>query len=572
LSARKARAEGARRATGARRTDDGGGAPREKRPSFTLGDLLSNVTVIDVVCSPKGLDVPVRETVIYDPASPPSIDPGALVLGVGVDPAMSAARDLITRAASAGAAAVVLKAGDVTSAREGAEAGGIALLTMPAEMTWSQAHTLIRTAHVSSGVVVADDTAGAPLGDLFALANAFAAMVGGAVTIEDRHSRVLAYSSQADTIDEPRRQTILGRRVPDEWLARLEEEGVFRRLWGGEVVRYEGAKNSGLRPRLALAVRAGDTILGSIWVAEGDRPLGRQAEEALREAARIAALHLIRHRSAEDLDRNLRGDVLRTLLEGQGSVDAIAYRLGIAADSSFAVLAFEPASKDDVEGALDRERVLDLVTLYGEAYRQRSAAVHLGQTIYVLLPGADPAKAQRLLDVARDIVERSKDSLGIALRAGIGSVVQHLREVPRSRREADQVLRALATDDSAASVSDFEAARTRVALVELRDFAAERPHLRSVKLRRLLDHDAEHGTNYAETLRYFLDAFGDIPRAAKAANVHANTLRYRLRRLVEVAGINLDDPDERLLLALDLRISAGGFGGSPPDGRGTKRQ
>jgi DNA-binding PucR family transcriptional regulator len=547
LSARKARATGAQRSDAKRRSDDAA-----KRPSFTLGDLLSNVTVIDVVCSPAGLDVPVRETVIYDPASPPSIDPGALVLGVGVDPAMSAARDLVTRAASAGATAVVLKAGDVTSAREGAEAGGIALLTLPSEMTWSQAHTLIRTAHVSSGV--ADDTGAAPLGDLFALANAFAAMVGGAVTIEDRHSRVLAYSSQADTIDEPRRQTILGRRVPDEWLARLEEEGVFRRLWAGEVVRYEGAEDTGLRPRLALAVRAGDTILGSIWVAEGDRPLGPQAEEALREAARIAALHLIRHRSAEDLDRNLRGDVLRTLLEGQGSVDAIAYRLGIAADSSFAVLAFEPASKDDVEGALDRERVLDLVTLYGEAYRQRSAAVHLGQTIYVLLPGADPTKAPRLLDVARDIVERSKDSLGIALRAGIGSVVQHLREAPRSRREADQVLRALATDDTA-SVSDFEAARTRVALVELRDFAAERPHLRSVKLRRLLDHDAEHGTCYAETLRFFLDAFGDIPRAAKAANVHANTLRYRLRRLVEVAGINLDDPDERLLLALDLRIN-----------------
>jgi sugar diacid utilization regulator len=555
------------RATGARRSDD------VKRPSFTLGDLLANVTVIDVVCSPKGLDVAVRETVIYDPASPPSIDAGALVLGVGVDAATPAALDLAKRAAAAGAAAVLLKDGDVTAAREGAESGGIALLTMPVEMTWSQAHALIRTALVSSAV--GDDSVGAPLGDLFALANAFAAMMGGPVTIEDRHSRVLAYSSQAETIDEPRRQTILGRRVPDEWLARLEEEGVFRRLWAGEVVRYEAGPDLDLRPRLALAVRAGDTILGSIWVAEGERPFGPQAEDALREAARIAALHLIRHRSAEDLDRSLRGDVLRTLLEGQGSVDAIAYRLGIAADSTFAVLAFEPSSADEIEGALDRERVLDLVTLYGEAYRQRSAAVHMGQTIYVLLPGAESALAgghprapgaQRLLDVARDIVERSKDSLGIALRAGIGSIVTHLRDVPRSRKEADQVLRALATDGTS-SVSDFEAARTRVALVELRDFAAERPHLRSTKLRRLLDHDAEHGTCYAETLRFYLDAFGDIPRAAKAANVHSNTLRYRLRRLVEVAGINLDDPDERLLLALDLRISAGWLGGSPPDGR-----
>lgn len=529
------------------------------RAAFTLGDLLSSVTVIDVVCAPKGLELPVGETVINDPTSPPPIEADVLVLCVGVDPKSEHARELVSRASAAKAAALVVKGGPgegtdvrggLAELREAAESSGLALLALPAEMTWSQAHTLIRTARVTSDVP--DDTVGAPLGDLFALANAFAAMMGGAVTIEDRHSRVLAYSSQNESIDEPRRQTILGRRVPDEWLARLEAEGVFRRLWSGEVVRYD--TGPGLKPRIAAAVRAGDTILGSIWVAEADRPFSPGAEDALREAARIAALHLIRHRSAEDLDRNLRGEVLKALLEGEGSPDAHAYRLGVPADASFAVLAFEPSSRDDVEGALDRERVLDLVTLYGEAYRQRSAAVHVGQTIYVLLPGADTAKTQRLLDVARDIVERSQESLGIALRAGIGSVVGHLRDVPRSRREADQVLRAIASDD-ASTVADFEAARTRVALVELRDFTAERPHLRSTKLRRLLDHDAEHGTCYAETLRFFLDALGDIPRAAEAANVHPNTLRYRLRRLVEVGGINLGDPDERLLIALDLRLS-----------------
>ena len=79
MSARKARA--------------GGDAPSvsniaaRKTPSFTLGDLLSTLTVIDAVCSPRGLDVPVRETVIHDPASPPPLDAGALVLGVGADAA-----------------------------------------------------------------------------------------------------------------------------------------------------------------------------------------------------------------------------------------------------------------------------------------------------------------------------------------------------------------------------------------------------------------------------------------------------------------------------------------------------
>jgi hypothetical protein len=517
----------------------------------TLGDLLSDLAVIDVVCAPAGLDVAVIDVVIFDPVSPPPIDAGVLVLGVGLDTSGPTARELVAGVGVAGGAAVVVKLdGDLSGLQADAQKAGVALLSLPAEMTWAQAYSLIRTAHAAQG---SGDQGGAVLGDLFALANAFATMVGGAVTIEDRHSHVLAYSSHGEGIDEPRRRTILGRRVPDEWLSRLEEAGVFRRLWAGEVIRYEAGPDFDLRPRLALAVRAGDTILGSIWVAEVDKPLGAEAEEALREAARIAALHLIRHRAAEDLDRTARGDVLRALLEGRGSVDALAYRLGVAPRGAFAVLGLEPQSRDELEDALAFERVLDLVTMYGEAFRHRSAGVHLGQTIYVLLPGADPERPQRLVEVAQDIVQRAHESLAITLRAGVGSIVTHLRDVTRSRLEADQVLRALASDASS-GVADFEAARTRVALVELRDFISDRPHMRSTKLRRLVEHDADHGTNYAETLRVYLDALGDIPRAARAANVHPNTLRYRLRRLVQVGGINLSDPDERLLLSLDLRM------------------
>ncbi|MFG2826233.1 hypothetical protein ACGFWI_01925 [Streptomyces sp. NPDC048434] len=53
--------------------------------------------------------------------------------------------------------------------------------------------------------------------ELFALANAVAAVIGGSVAIEDLDHRVLAYSSvPGQRIDELRRRGILDRRVPDE--------------------------------------------------------------------------------------------------------------------------------------------------------------------------------------------------------------------------------------------------------------------------------------------------------------------------------------------------------------------
>jgi DNA-binding PucR family transcriptional regulator len=36
--------------------------------------------------------------------------------------------------------------------------------------------------------------------------------------------------------------------------------------------------------------------------------------------------------------------------------------------------------------------------------------------------------------------------------------------------------------------------------------------------------------------------------------VHPNTLRHRLRRIVEISDLDLDDADERLVTELQLRI------------------
>ena len=55
----------------------------------------------------------------------------------------------------------------------------------------------------------------------------------------------------------------------------------------------------------------------------------------------------------------------------------------------------------------------------------------------------------------------------------------------------------------------------------------------------------------------WLDAGCDMARAARLRAVHPNTCRYRLRQARAQLGIDLDDPDERLVLWLQLRTLAG---------------
>lgn len=558
--ARPAPRRGAARKPAPKRSRSGAARQRRKSdpgaPIATLAGLIQDLGtgVIDVLAAPRGLEVTVTEPVIFDPADPPPFESGDVVLAVGVRPDDRDAVPLIRNAGARGATAIVFKIHEMPAALlDAAEKAGVALIGVPLEVRWDQVWTLLRTTIAGTARPRESEAGGIPVGDLFALANAVAAMVGGPTTIEDPQSRVLAFSSLDDAIDEPRRQTILGRRVPESWVKRLHEAGVFRQLWSSQDAIKIELPYRGLRRRLAIAVRAGDEILGSIWVMEGRGRLGPQAEAALKEAAGLAALHLIRHRASEDIERRMRGDLLRSVLEGRGPIEVGASRLGIDPKSSFTVLAFELQATEEAEAEVKRERALDLVTLYCEAFRRRVSCVSIGRVIYALLPTPEPLSRERLLDLAREVIEHADAALSVRLNAGIGSTVPHLREAPRSRWEADQVLRML-SGGGEREVAGIDDVRAHTILLELQDLADERPHLRLGKLQTLVEHDDRRGTHYIETLRAYLDNFGDIAAAAAATNVHPNTFRYRVRRLIDLSGIDLGDSAERLVTELQLRL------------------
>ena len=52
----------------------------------------------------------------------------------------------------------------------------------------------------------------------------------------------------------------------------------------------------------------------------------------------------------------------------------------------------------------------------------------------------------------------------------------------------------------------------------------------------------EAGSAMLETVSSFLDHGGSIEGTARAMFVHANTVRYRLRRAAEVTGLTPNDP------------------------------
>jgi hypothetical protein len=526
----------------------------------TLRSLLENLgaDIVQVVTAPAGLDVAVRHPVIDDPADPPPVESGDVLLAVGTPASSSAAPAVVERAGRGGASAVVFRHVDSnpTPLVTAAESACVAVLVAVPEMAWSQLHTLMRTAVAASGSSCPEGEAAGAIGDLFGLANAIAAMVGGPTTIEDPQSTVLAYSSLDNPIDDARRQTILGRRVPEEWMQRLRDDGVFRRLWGrDEVVRIEYPEEQPeLRRRLAIAVRAGGEVLGSIWVAEDERPLDANAEAALLEASRIAALHLLRARAGEDLQRSGRSTLLRAMLDGHAVGRLLADALEADETEHVTVIGFKLPPESVPDLAVQGRRACRLLDLYCESTRRRGSSVAVGQVVYLLLVDAAPPAIDRLEALASEVAGRDGQMLRRGTIAGIGSSYAGFSSVPASRIEADRVLAVLTTLEPGRTVGTIHGVRGHAILLRLKELVASEPDLLKGHIEILEAHDAGGRGQYTQTLRAYLDAFGDVPTAAAALDVHPNTFRYRMRRLTEVSGLVLDDPVERLVAHLQLHL------------------
>ena len=516
----------------------------------SLGDLLRLLgdTGLRLASSDPGRDLAVRRTVLYDPHADIEDSPGALLLGVGVRPDDPAAADVVRLAANRGCSAVLVK--EHGAAADGlatvADRCGTALVVVHDDVEWLPLDALLNNALRASSQLE-ESLSSVAIGDLFTLAGAIADTVGGATAIEDFTQRVLAYSSNAAHPTDPeRREGILGRQGPDL----PENHAQYRAIYRTSGALQFPATDTGMG-RLAVAVRAGTELLGSIWVVVPDEGLPESAADALAGAAPIAALHLLRARSSEDLVRQQRGDASRRLLESVGNAAVAADVLGLDLGGPFAVLAFAPAHLDDARVAT-ADRLLAMVTLHCETRLGRTGSVLLEGTVFVLATGPRVASAGPLEGLAGEVVGAARTSLRVNLLGAVVAPVEAVEDLPRARGDALRVLELLRDRPTTGSVASAAALSDQLVLTDLRGVVAADPRLVSARARAVVDHDAEHGTQYAALLLDHFRCLLDVGRTAELLGVHPNTVRYRLRRVASMFELDLTDASQVLGLWIGL--------------------
>ncbi|WP_217183356.1 CdaR family transcriptional regulator [Streptomyces sp. AC495_CC817] len=520
----------------------------EMPPGVTIGTLLDSLgaQMLRPLALPGGRQTLIGSPIIHDADQVVAGLAGAVLLVPG-----RPAEETVAWAAQHGVAALVVRrsAVDVHRWSEAAEQHGIALIECAPEVAWGQLYTLIDTLHAMSAPAAESD--GSRTADLFALANDIALRAGGAVTIEDLSMRVLAYSTiPGQEVDEARRDGILGRRVPAHPSNAEEYAAVLRSLsavWSTEPEHY--------RPRLAIAIRDRGEALGTIWVLEGSRPLADDADQVLQDGARQAAPQLARFTLAASAERRQRAEQLGWLLHGTGPTREIAHFFGLAHDEPAAVLVIGRNAAPGAEGFSSSAEASaaylgDLLRTGLSAYRMPAAASALdGQAIAVVNA---PADATVLRSVTATVLAQASERLGGRWRAGVSRTLPGLAEVPRGLIQARQALEVVSRPFGRGEIGVHSDLGAQLLLLEAYDGLQAQGALDGEPLSLLVEHDALAGTNYVGSTRSWIEANYDVVIAAGRLVLHPNTLRYRLRKIADI--IDLDDPDTRLALTLQLRL------------------
>jgi DNA-binding PucR family transcriptional regulator len=272
---------------------------------------------------------------------------------------------------------------------------------------------------------------------------------------------------------------------------------------------------------------------------KGDRPVLHAAiVQYSREVAFAAAE--IYARAAElrgAWDARLEALVVDAVLRGETD-ETVLSRASTLGWRSAAPVVVVVGSAPELEPALALEAIRHASVIRGA---DMLGAVQ-GDRMIIVLGSSAFASA----DLAAEVVQTFTSDFGPGPIV-VGPPVEHLMEAASSTREALSGFRA--------AVGWPEAPRP----VTAKDLLPERAlagdgHARRELARDLYDPLLAAGGGLLETLVTFFDQGSSIEAASRALFVHANTVRYRLRRIHEVSGYSPTDPRDAYALRLALTL------------------
>jgi purine catabolism regulator len=336
--------------------------------------------------------------------------------------------------------------------------------------------------------------------------------------------------------------------------------GAFQNWLSREAPTSEGAiVTSPLGHTTVLKVEK--RIAGYLSLVDSRESLDEFDRLVMTYGADVCAIELAKSRAIASAVEQARGDWVQMWLSGTSADDdmmtARAAQAGFPSDALCMVAVFRAST--DGGTVLPIESLIPLVR-DDMARRQINGAV--GQYVDVvvaLYPIETPTPSARVSRIV-DVIEETRAQLASRTPSGLVAAgisrpavgLTALRESYREAKDAVSIANELGDQGHTTFYGDLKLYQLLLALKDrnleqMRRFFSE-------TISNLVEHDERKQGDLIRTLEGFFAANGNLAKAAADLDVHRNTLVYRLERISELTGLDLEDPDNRLILHLALKV------------------
>ena len=308
-------------------------------------------------------------------------------------------------------------------------------------------------------------------------------------------------------------------------------------------------------------VAVGDAILGYLAILEPaeSNPSDDVELQVVQHAATVCALAMMRERMATEVAQELRDELFEGLLQGRGQDEQVAreraVRLGYEPHTAYRVLvvaADSPAPSDRAELGPRRRHLFE--NLADVCRRRAAGALTLVRSDELVVLAPEPAAAA---DVGRIAVQQSRAlAPSWQVTVGIGETCRAAADISRSHEQARRAVDTARRFGRQGDVVSFEELGVYRLLFHVQDPAELRGFVDQV-LGPLLAYDARHQTHLVLTLTTYLARNGNLQATARELSLHVNSVAYRLQRIQAIAGIDLEQAEDRLLAQVALKIHGG---------------
>lgn len=309
-----------------------------------------------------------------------------------------------------------------------------------------------------------------------------------------------------------------------------------------------------LGPRLMVALVAGGRHLGFLSLLGGPEAAGPADPSLVEAAAGLLGLKLMQERVASEVEENIKQDFLYNVVTSNYSseraiLEKAAY-LGYDLTrplQAILIAIVDALTADPVVPS--REHLARIKEEVAADYPGSIVGGLRDRYLFVLYPPEHPvAPASFAQALARKLVETTSQSYYV----GIGRVTRSVGDIRGSYEEAKRTIGILQQMKQRNSIASYEELGAYSLLFGMESMS-ELEHFVVATLGGLIEYDQRHGTSYIDLLNHYLFSSESQEALAARMHIHPNTLKYRLRKIEEISGVSLKDPEDRFNLQLALK-------------------